>query len=115
MAQVTQAARHACRIQKALMDSIESPETEGKDRAVQAREWRELEYAKREWRGVPRMLAMSVKEVMDAIKGRSSKPTELNAPTFVEVETIPQTKESLNSQTVPTPPTPDALMGGGPV
>lgn len=93
------------------MKSIQGDETEGKDRAIQAREWRELEYYKREVRGIPRLLGTTLKEI-DAIQRARRAPKEVNAPSFTEVESE-TTKESILPQTVPTPPTPEPPLDGG--
>jgi hypothetical protein len=111
MAFQSPAAKASTKMQKALLDRVLNPETEDKSLMGIVNSWLELERFKRELRGIPRLLGSSVSELNAALRARR-KPAEVSAPTYTEVEAVPQTKESLNPQTVPTPPTPDAPMAG---
>jgi hypothetical protein len=86
--------RDATTICNALLADISSPETEPKDRALLAREWLAIAFAKREWRGLPRLKSHTLREVIDAERAERRNIT-------TEALTIQETPEA---QTVPTPP-----------
>jgi hypothetical protein len=72
--------------------------------ALLAREWLSIEFAKREWRGLPRLSAHSMREILD-YKRAAMKNISSTAPRFEEIH---DDKESLSPSTVPAPPTPEA-------
>lgn len=74
--------------------------------ALLTREWLNVQFAKREWRGLPRLSAQSAKELFDAKRNSMKNVTSTSAITFEEIPTH-EGKESIIPQTVPTPPTPE--------
>ncbi|HUD74267.1 MAG TPA: hypothetical protein VMQ76_04270 [Terracidiphilus sp.] len=86
----------ACTIQRQLVASIEDPEEGCIGRAAATRAWLELEQAKREWRGKPRL------KPAEAPRLDKRRATATNAITEAD-----QSKESLiPPPPVPAPPTP---------
>ena len=62
----TEPYRNACLICRVLIERIVSPKTPASSLSFLVREWRETEFAKREWRGLPRLLGHKLEEVMAA-------------------------------------------------
>ncbi len=79
--------RNACAVGKLLMDAMSKPTEDLKGLAAIAREWRETEQMKREWRGLPRLASASVREMM-AAKRDAMKTIDAtsSAPAFTEVD-----------------------------
>lgn len=93
--------RNASKIANHVMMLILRSEDE-KGAAMLCREWVALEYAKREWRGVPKLSSHSIKELLEAKLSRSKQLNSSN----VTVTELDDDKESIG-QTVPAPPTPE--------
>jgi hypothetical protein len=76
----------AGQIQDALYKAACDESNPARDRAQCAKEWRELEFAKREWRGLPRLTAHSLKDLMDA-KQRAMRqlPSSSNYQPYTEL------------------------------
>lgn len=97
----TEPYRNANTLANHIMQRIMSTEDD-KAAALLMREWRETEQMKREWRGVPRLAAHTMREVADARLARARQlPTNAH-----EVTELDDDKES-SGQTVPAPPTPE--------
>jgi len=58
--------RECIELQKALKINALDEKTEARDRVSCVKAWAELEYLKRELRGIPRLASSSLKEIMDA-------------------------------------------------
>lgn len=74
--------------------------------AALSRAWVEIENTKREWRGIPKLAVSSLREILEykrkALKSANATPSEPND--MVELSTaLAREKESVNSETVPTP------------
>jgi hypothetical protein len=100
-------------IQRTLVKRINDKATEARDVALCAREWAELEFAKREWRGIPRLRAVEAERRLRRVIGHIVAPLELDdAPKPTDESTHSEEdlmkKESLDQPTpVTTPPTPE--------
>ena len=88
--------RNACTIANHLMELILLPSEDTRNTALLAREWLNIEQAKREWRGLPRLAPASMRELLDA---KRAKLKTIHAASFTEPE-----PDHPISQTVPTPP-----------
>ena len=92
----TPIAQKACDIQSALMNSIQNEKESAMSKAQCSRAWLEIEQAKREWRGKPRL--------KPAEAPRTDKHARKAALTITEA---PTRKESIiPPPPVPAPPTP---------
>lgn len=80
------------------------------ERVALLKSWLELEWAKREWRFIPRLASQSIKELGDA-KAALTKRIAPHDSNVIDAEL--DTKESLKPTTVPTPPPPEPPRGGG--
>lgn len=106
MAYMTAPYRDANSIQKLLIDKMKQEEEGGISLAALCRAWIETEYLKREMRGLAKLKAHSMREILEAKRLESKtidipneEPAELE-----EITTIPEPKESLIPETVPTTP-----------
>ena len=100
-------------IQQKLINHMDSISCKAGEAAQLARAWVELEWFKRELRGLPRLKAS------DLITGMKRLPIKSHAqpePTPTEIiASVEPSKESLKnsfSETVTAPPTPDAPLDG---
>lgn len=80
------------------------------ERVALLKSWLELEWAKREWRFIPRLAPQSIKELGDA-KAALAKRLPSHDSSIIDTEL--DQKESLNQPTVPAPPPPEPPMDGG--
>lgn len=103
--------QNACNIQKRVYNQALKKGTDASLLARLCHAWIELEFFKREVRGIPRLSAMSWKELdkLMAGRGRSRSKLQVIPEHFLEAEP----KESLLSTTVPAPPTTETLNGQG--
>jgi hypothetical protein len=112
----------ANRLQERLVKIARDVETEARDAALCSRVWCELEFAKREWRGMPRLKPIEFERRMKRAGVRLDAPLELPAtstpsdakdaaPMKRIVKNSPQgniQRNLLKAKTVPTPPDPTA-------
>lgn len=106
MAYASEPYRNAVTIANHLMRLILQPNEDNRNVALLTREWLNIEYAKREWRGLPRLKPHTMREIFEAER-QEAKNITTNAATFAEITpttTEGEPKESLNPETVPTPP-----------
>lgn len=96
----------ARQLQKVLIATVQDKGTKPYDRAFCSRIWIELEAYKREIGGVPRLATVSLSELAN-LRRRAPKPALVTDITELDA------KESISTQTVPTPPTPMPQAGGG--
>ncbi len=77
--------RNACKLSEHLLILTTKPTEDLRGVALLAREWRELEQMKREWRGLPRLSPASVRELMNAKRDamRTIEATS-SAPAYTE-------------------------------
>jgi hypothetical protein len=104
MAYMTEPYRNANKVANILMAAMNQPTDDLKGLASIAREWRETEQMKREWRGLPRLSPASVRELMAAKRdaARTLDVSTTSDAAFTEAE---PSKESLNpSETVTAEP-----------
>ena len=99
-------SRNATTIGNYLMQRIISEKTDGREKALLTREWLNVEFAKREWRGLPRLSAHSMKELAEA-KRASMKNVTARAADYEEITDADAEKESLSPDPVPTRPAPE--------
>jgi len=88
-------------IQSRLLESIVKEDEPALSKAQCSRAWLEIEYAKREWRGIARLKPLDMSDALNRMKrAQRAKP--------IAITEAPSTKESLYPPPpVPTPPTPD--------
>ena len=112
----------ANRLQERLVSIAKSPKTKARDVTLAIRTWFELEFAKREWRGMPRLKPTEFERRLKRAGVRFAAPIELTATSTPsndkdDATAKPGTKEpprrfgkgiSLKPKTVPTPPDPTA-------
>jgi hypothetical protein len=77
----------ACQIQAALYKVACDENASKRDRVLCSREWRELEFAKREWRGIPRMSPHKMSEIAagKALLARNITPSLASEPSYTEL------------------------------
>ena len=103
--------RNANTLANHIMQMILRSEDE-RGAALLMREWRETEQMKREWRGIPRLSAHSMRELAEA-KRNAMKQVSQSSATYEEIPTTNEGKESISIPTVPTPPAPEAPSAYG--
>ena len=89
MAYMSEPYRNATAIANHLMDLILTSKADSRTCSFLVREWREIEQMKREWRGLPRLSPVSVKELMDTKSRRLKEAATIEVCT--EADDLPVT------------------------
>lgn len=99
--------RRACEVSNLLLMRLRQAEDDMTAVAL-AKQWALNEALKREWRGIPRLAPTSISEVTKLRRERLAQNRPTEAFTELEVQ-----EGTLNPQTVPAPPAPDAPTSPG--